>query len=83
LILRKTSESAEVNEEQVDDKNAEDDAEKIEPDDEAKGSPMNPVPGWRWEYDLTTRSFYPVRYSVETKLDIDPDSYKPTISPLL
>jgi len=41
-------------------------SEEVDPDDEPKGSPMNPVPGWRWEYDLEFRSFYPVRYSVET-----------------
>jgi hypothetical protein len=80
-ILRKKSECAELNEEQVDDPNAEDEAssEEVDPDNEPKGSPMNPDPGWRWEYDLEFRSFYPVRYSVETRLDIDPDRYKPTI----
>jgi hypothetical protein len=84
-VLRKKSESAELNEEQVDDPNAEDEAssEEVDPDDEPKGSPMNPVPGWRWEYDLITRSFHAIRYDAETKLDIDPDRHKPTISPLL
>ena len=84
-ILRKKSESAELNEEQVDDPNAEDEAssEEVDPDDEPKGTPMKPVPGWRWEYDLETRSNYPVRYDLVTKLDIDPDRYKPTNSPLL
>jgi hypothetical protein len=79
-VLRKTSESAEVNEEQVDDKNAEDEAEKIEPDDEPKGSRLNPVPhlnaeedaisrypwgtpwnpgpGWRWEYNPYGKCFF-------------------------
>jgi hypothetical protein len=77
-VLCKTNESADVDKEQP---NAEDEAspEEVDPDDEPKGSPMNPVPGWRWEYDLEFRSFYPVRYSVETRLDIDPDRYKPTI----
>ncbi len=80
-ILRKKSGSAEVNEEQVDDPNAEDEAscEKVDPDDEPKGSPAKPVLGWRWEYDPEFRSFYPIRYSLETWLDIDPDRYKPTI----
>jgi hypothetical protein len=83
-VLRKTTEPAEVNEQQLEHVNAENDASKKNvPDEEPKGSPMHPVPGWRWEYDLEVRSFYPVRYSVETKLDIDPDRYKPTISPLL
>ena len=84
-ILRKKSEFAELNEEQVDDPNAEDEAssEEVDPDDEPKGTPMKPVPGWRWEYDLETRSNYPVRYDLETKLDINPDRYKPTNSPLL
>jgi hypothetical protein len=84
-IFCKKSESAELNEKQVDDANAEDEAssEEVDPNDRPKGSPMSPVPGWRWEYDLEFRSFYPVRYNVETKVDIDPDRYKPTISPLL
>ncbi len=82
--LRKKSESAEVNEEQVDDPNAEDEAscEKVDPDDEPKGSAMKPAPGWRWVYDSDFRSWYPIRYSLETMRDIDPDRYKPTISPL-
>ena len=69
----------------MDDPNAEDEAsaEEVDPDNEPKGTPMKPVPGWRWEYDLETRSNYAVRYDLETKLDIDPDRYKPTNSPLL
>jgi len=80
-LLCKTNESAERDEEQVNDENAEDEPsrEKVDPDDEPKGSAVDPVPGWRWEYDLPTTSFYPVRYSLKTGLDIDPDRYKPTI----
>jgi hypothetical protein len=83
--LRKKSESAELNEEQVDDPNAEDEAssKEVDPDNESKGSPLKPVPGWRWKYDPEFRSYYPVRYDLETKLDIDPDRYRPTIPPLL
>jgi hypothetical protein len=84
-ILRKKSGSAELNEEQVDDPNAGDEAssEEVDPDDEPKGSAMKSVPPWRWNYDQESRSYYPVRYNVETRVDIDPDRYKPTISPLL
>lgn len=81
--MRKKSDSAELDEEQVADPNAGESSEEVDPDDESKGSPMNPVPGWSWRYDLETRSFYPIRYSPETGLEIDPDRYKPTISPLL
>ncbi|MFY9768607.1 MAG: hypothetical protein WBG18_12215 [Xanthobacteraceae bacterium] len=46
-VLCKKSESAELNEEQVDDPNAEDEAssKEVDPDDGPKGSAMNPVPG--------------------------------------
>jgi hypothetical protein len=83
-ILRKKSESAEVDEEQVDDPNAESEASREKSEqDEPKGSAMKPVPGWRWVYDWEFRSWYPVRYSLDTLLDIDPDRYKPTISSLI
>jgi hypothetical protein len=83
-VLRRKSESADIDKEQLDDQNAEDEAssEELDPDDEPKGSAMKPAPGWRWVYDWDFRSWYPVRYSVETKLDINPDRYKPTIPPL-
>ncbi|MGB5183157.1 MAG: hypothetical protein WBO12_13345, partial [Xanthobacteraceae bacterium] len=81
LILRKKSESAKVNEEQVDDPNAEDEvsSEELDPDDEPKGSAMKPVPGWRWVHYPEFHCWYPIRYSLETGRDIDPDRYKPTI----
>ncbi len=75
-ILRKKSNSAELDEEQVDDPHAEESSEEVDPDDEPKGSPLKPLPGWRWSYDETGSS-YPIRYSLETRLDIDPDRYKP------
>jgi len=79
-ILRKKSESAELNGEQVVDPNTEDEtSEEVDEDDEPKGSPMKPVPGWRWTYDLESRSYYPIRYNVDTKVDINPDRHKPTI----
>jgi hypothetical protein len=78
-LLCKTEESADGDREKPDEVNGEDDASRkgLEPDEQPKGSPRDPVRGWRWEYDLPTTSFYPVRYSVETMLDIDPDRYKP------
>jgi hypothetical protein len=80
-VLVRTDESAGVDNERLDDVDPGDEAssEEVDPDDEPKGSPMNPVLGWRWEYDLEFRSFYPVRYDVETRVDIDPDRYKLTI----
>jgi len=80
-ILRKKSGSVELTEQQADDANEEGEAspEPVDPDDEPKGTPMNPVPGWKWKYHHESRAYYPVRYNVETMLDINPDRHKPTI----